>query len=438
MRTPGLPLPESSRDDDRTLLPDLDATVLMPAPGGQATIVMPRPAIRSARPAVDLQRLVAGVNPLLSGASVLLALIAQLRATTDHADPAGLRRLLLVHVGDFEAVAAGAGVPRPRISAARYLLCTFDDEAIAATPRGASAGPSLLQEFHDERDGGEKVFELLERLMAEPAANRDLLELFYVCLALGFEGHYRGRPNGRALLDAAAARILDAVRPAQDAPDSSLSANWRGVSVGAGRLAVLPLWVVIALASALLIGLMLLLNGRLDTVADPVFRQMHAAPAALQLDRSQAAARPRLAPLLSSDVASGALTVRDESLRSVLTLASDPLFVAGSARLEAEQGELLGRIAAALKAQPGQIAVIGHTDDTPVASLQYPTNWHLSRERAIAVMSALAERGAPANRLRAEGRADAEPLQPNNGPAQRAGNRRVEIELRLPRPEETP
>jgi type VI secretion system protein ImpK len=67
--------------------------------------------------------------------------------------------------------------------------------------------------------------------------------------------------------------------------------------------------------------------------------------------------------------------------------------------------------------------------------LQFPSAWHLSRARAQAVLDELVRQGLPAERLHAEGRADAEPLAPGHSAAERARNRRVEIELRLPRPE---
>ena len=77
-----------------------------------------------------------------------------------------------------------------------------------------------------------------------------------------------------------------------------------------------------------------------------------------------------------------------------------------------------------------------NTDDQPVVSPQFPSSWHLTRERALAVQAALVQYGMRAGRSRAEGRADAEPLAPNADEAQRARNRRIEIELRLLRPDE--
>jgi type VI secretion system protein ImpK len=110
------------------------------------------------------------------------------------------------------------------------------------------------------------------------------------------------------------------------------------------------------------------------------------------------------------------------------------LFVPGSASIETRQTGLLAGVAQVLKATPGQIAVIGHTDNSPVGSPQFPTQWHLSNERAKAVMAALVHAGLGAERVRAEGRADAEPLLPNDSPTAQARNRRIEVELHVPRP----
>ncbi|HJW11677.1 MAG TPA: type IVB secretion system protein IcmH/DotU, partial [Albitalea sp.] len=402
-------------DDDRTVIAaaDPDRTILMPSPGGQATVATRRARAGGAKSgaAVELQRLVAGVNPLLGAANVLLALVAQLRATTAHADPAGLRRQLLERVNEFETLAGGAGVPAHQVSAARYLLCSFLDEVIEATPWGAGgtwAQRNLLQEFHDERSGGDKAFKLLEKLGEDVVGNRHLLELFYVCLALGFEGRYRGARNGREQLDAIAERVLESVRPMKERqPVRSLSLHWEGVATRGNRdLSVLPLWVVFVLGAALVLGTVLLLNAQLGAQASPLFRQIHELAAALRVERPAVAAKPRLAPLLAADVASGAVEVRDEALRSVLTLPADALFVPGSARVEPQQMALLSRVAGALKGLNGQIVVVGHTDDAPTASLQFPSNWHLSRERAQAALAALVQQGLPAERARAEGRAD--------------------------------
>jgi type VI secretion system protein ImpK len=422
---------------------DPDRTILVPRPGGQVKRP-PAPASVNGEASIDAPaewpRPEGGLNPLVGAANPLLAPLAQLRAATSHPGTAVLRRRLIEGVKAFEASAAESGVAPSEISAARYLLCSFIDEVVEATPWGAGgvwAEHNLLQEFHGERWGGDKVFKLLEKLGEDVAGHVDLLELFYVCLALGFEGRYRGVANGQAQLDAIADRVLQVTRPAKNRHASrTLSLRWQGVDRPARKaLPALPLWAGFALGGALLLGGFLWLNARLDAVTRPVFQQIHAVPAALAMDRSAAAAKPRLAPLLQGDIDSAAIAVRDDVQRSVITLPADALFVAGSARIAAGQIDLLRRIAQALKGQPGQIVVIGHTDDTHTASLQFPSNWHLSRERALAVLDVLAQQGHPSERLRAEGRADVEPLVPNDSPQARARNRRIDIELMLPRPD---
>jgi len=73
--------------------------------------------------------------------------------------------------------------------------------------------------------------------------------------------------------------------------------------------------------------------------------------------------------------------------------------------------------------------VTGHTDNSPMRSARFPSNWHLSEERARTVRDLLVAHQVPADRITAEGRADSEPIVANDTPANRAQNRRVEITL---------
>jgi type VI secretion system protein ImpK len=114
--------------------------------------------------------------------------------------------------------------------------------------------------------------------------------------------------------------------------------------------------------------------------------------------------------------------------RSVVTLHGDNVFRPGSAEVSAPVRPLIERIAAALNAVPGNVLVTGHTDDRPIRSARFPSNWELSQERAANVRDLLAATVPPA-RLKAEGKGDADPVAPNDSPAGRARNRRVEVTL---------
>ena len=427
--------------DDRTVLIDPERTLLIPRPGGRASPSRGRrPAHGATNPGATLQHLVAGINPLLVAAGPLLALQAQLRATIAHNDRPGLQRQLLGLIGEFEESARASGVSRPQVIAARYLLCTFIDEAIAATPWGANPPPGtkgLLHEFHDEESGADKVFELLDRLSADPQANAPLLELFYVCITLGLQGRYASLPNGRAQLDALAARLFEGTRPARQPTDvRTLSQHWAGERRRPPTFAVVPLWITLVVGAALVLAAVMWMSSRLSRQATGLLQQLHEVQTSVAATpAATAAAKPRLAPLLADDLNAGAVDVSDEAQRSVVTLSADTLFVPGTAQLQTSQRDRLRRIAQALAGLPGRVEVVGHTDDQPQESLRFPSNWHLSRERARAVAAALVESGLPAARVRAEGRAETEPRAVNDGPDGRARNRRVEVQLLLPRPE---
>ena len=121
---------------------------------------------------------------------------------------------------------------------------------------------------------------------------------------------------------------------------------------------------------------------------------------------------------------------------SILEMDSTALFASGQAVLSTEGQNLLRGILPDLNKDPDfTITVEGHTDDQPIATAQFPSNWELSTARAAAVVRYLIEMGIPPARLRATGYADAAPKVPNRNeaglaiPDNQAQNRRVVIKL---------
>jgi type VI secretion system protein ImpK len=103
------------------------------------------------------------------------------------------------------------------------------------------------------------------------------------------------------------------------------------------------------------------------------------------------------------------------------------LFASGSADLRPEFVPLLIRIAAALNDQPGTIQVIGHTDDQPIHTLRFPSNYDLSLARARSVGAMIQAHLHEPNRVQEEGRGDTQPIAPNVTPAGRQQNRRIDL-----------
>lgn len=412
---------------------DTQRTFVRPNPGGRTGIQRVADAPSDA---ADTAAPVAGLNPLVTHANRLLLAVTQLRATRRVDDPAALRDTLAQAVRDFAAQAAASGIAPERVMAARYVLCTMIDEAAADTPWGGSgvwARNSLLSMFHNETWGGEKVFQLMARLAEKPAANRDLLELIYAALALGFEGRYRVEGNGRAQLEAVRDRLAQIIAGQRGPHPAALAEHWRGQPVAPRRvLAWLPLAATAAVMLLLLAAVHIGLSASLGRRSDPLYqaiRELRAAPPAAQAAVPPAAA-PRLAQLLQPDIASGRIAVRDLADRSVVVLHGEGLFAPASATLVAEREALVGRVADALARFEGQVLVTGYTDGTPIRdNPRFPSNWHLSQARAETVRGLLLARGLPVARVRADGRADSEPLARDDSAAGRARNRRVEIIL---------
>jgi type VI secretion system protein ImpK len=425
--------------DDPFASLDSQRTFAKPNPGGWPG-ALPGPAEPSAQADAAEPSTVTdhGLTPLLAAANRLLLLVPPLRQTRQVSNAATLRAALAQGIRDFEAAAQALGIAPERVMAARYVLCTMLDEAAADTPWGGGGvwgRHSLLAEFHNEAFGGEKVFQLMARLAEKPDANRDLLELVYTAVSLGFEGRYRVIPNGRAQLEAVRGKLAQLIRQQRGPYPAELAEHWAAEPVAQRRaLSWLPLALSAALGVLLLgavyAGFALSLGDR----ADPVYARIQGlrlAPPVAPV--AQPAALPRLAVALQADVRAGLVAVRDEVDRSVVTLKGDGLFASGSATLANEREALLRRVADALVRVGGEVLVTGHTDNTPMRTLRFPSNWHLSEERARAVRQLLVAGGVPAERVHAEGRADGEPVVRNDSDDNRRLNRRVEIVLQTTR-----
>ena len=85
------------------------------------------------------------------------------------------------------------------------------------------------------------------------------------------------------------------------------------------------------------------------------------------------------------------------------------------------------RVAQAASSVGTRVLVTGHTDNQAIRSVRFPSNWQLSQERAASVRTLLLQAGWPAAMVRAEGRAEGEPIADNAQAAGRAANRRVEL-----------
>lgn len=131
---------------------------------------------------------------------------------------------------------------------------------------------------------------------------------------------------------------------------------------------------------------------------------------------------------LKSLIDTGAIQVKFVKGRMVVTLGSDVLFKAGSAALSAEGKSALRDVTAQLVRLDGKdFQVEGHTDNVPIKTAEFPSNWALASARALRVVDTMIGAGMPADRVSAASYADTRPAAPNDTAESRAKNRRIEI-----------
>ena len=115
-----------------------------------------------------------------------------------------------------------------------------------------------------------------------------------------------------------------------------------------------------------------------------------------------------------------------------MDISAGTLFRTGEAVLQPGSLDVLRQVAGVLSKEDMPVEVEGHTDDIPIATVQFPSNWELSSARASSVVRVLVDNGVAAKRLTAVGLASNQPLVPNDSTENRARNRRVTITIASP------
>ncbi len=137
----------------------------------------------------------------------------------------------------------------------------------------------------------------------------------------------------------------------------------------------------------------------------------------------------RLRDIFKQEIANGQLLIRRDATDVVIQILEKDSFASGSAELEPGSLDALRKIGRLLTGLGGAVRVSGHTDNVPIRNGQYRSNWDLSAARAASVAHELLLSGLEPKRLVVSGYADTQPRVPNDTPANRALNRRVDITL---------
>lgn len=217
-----------------------------------------------------------GLNPLVNAATFLLLEIIKIKKGHIE-DIEELRNRLEAEVRSFNNQAQTIGLRESEWNAARYLLCTALDECVTSSKIPGAVGEwsskSLLSTFHKETHGGEIFFQVLDRIMQQPATNLYLLELIYLLLSLGFEGKYRLQDRGPLKLESLRDSLFRQIRLLRGEPSPDLSKKLDQRTFKNKTYAYVPMWFI---ASAVVFCLAVTFWGfssTLDKKAEPLLAQ---------------------------------------------------------------------------------------------------------------------------------------------------------------------
>ncbi len=426
---------------------DSEATIIRPRPGGRGGAA---PAAAAPAPAGPVVVPAVGASPLLAAAAPLLAAAVRIGASRGAPpDPEQLRRAMVEAVREFEKRALATGLDTRSLRAARYALCATIDDMVLSTPWGSTstwAAQSLTSIFHNEVSGGERFFDILEDMQKDLGRHSEVVELMYFCASLGFEGRYRVMPRGIAALTELRDSIYRTIRQRRGDFERDLSPRWKGLNLGYKPLAqVVPVWVLALATLGAACLIYVLFSFSLSGAAGVAYAELAAlppkgavtvprpAPVAPPPPPTEAAvaslASPDLHKFLAPEIKAGQVQVFEDPQSITVRLINRQMFGSGSATLNPSYLPLLHRIGDALKTEPGDVIVNGYSDNQPIHTVQFPSNWQLSQARADAVAGVLRSVLGDPKRVRAMGKGDADPIATNATPAGREQNRRTEVVL---------
>jgi type VI secretion system protein ImpK len=395
-----------------------------------------------------------GRSPLAVAAEPLLDLLARVGTgaqTTRVSNAEALRESAVRALQDFETEGRAAGVSDEQLRAAHYALCAALDDTVLATPWGQAsswATRSLSSTFHQDVRSGERFFDLLSGMQKEPGRYLQALEICYFCLALGLRGRYRLDSRGSAEIERIREGLYQLLARLNGAWERELSPRWQGVDAPhRGPARSVPLWVFGAAALALLAFAYVFASGWISSKGDAAQQRLAGLPPVkppvIQREvapvppAAAAAAAPgaveRFRKFLEPEISAGLLVVEGDAQRLIVRIKGRGMFNSGSADLQPPFVTLLRRVGEALRAEPGRVTVLGHSDNQPIRTVRFPSNFELSAARANSAMVVLVAATDQAERFTSAGRADTEPLTANDTPEGRETNRRIEIVVSLGR-----
>ncbi|RQS26685.1 type IV secretion protein DotU [Burkholderia sp. Bp8992] len=381
--------------------------------------------------AVRLRGAEQAVNPLLESARILLLALADTPAGLEPDAVAQRRWWLEQELRMFARVCNELKLHSDHVVRASYCLCAALDEAAMQMQwgKGGATGidwqsNSLAVALGHDRQGSDRVFQLIDEALGRPREHLDLIELYQNVLDLGFKGRYRFANDGSVRLQTVREAVHQVVMTGgfgsvRDGapirlPRQSIVDPWvRPAPVRRTRW-----WIGASLAVALLFG-----AGGYAAVG----HWMHGKPATMT--SSLEALSEQLGLSLRDEMAAGNIELRRDTATNALILRFNGMYASGDATVAPWWASMMATVGRTIAASvpAAHVQVVGYTDNVPAGATSRDNNQALSEARARQVARILAAAGVPMHNISATGQSDAYPLADNGTAPGRSRNRRVEV-----------
>ncbi len=364
-------------------------------------------------------------NAYIAAAMPLLLLVENIRSWPTR-NAAEVRPPIVRELQYFQQHLQKKNYPQEDINHLSYLLCTYIDGIFNGLQTPDSYNQSLLVEFHRDAWGGEDCFEHLRVYMNSPKQYREVLEFYDLIMCLGFDGKYQMIEHGAVLLMDLRSRLHTQLY-GQDATQSLAIAQ---AVKGSPRRQYIKALKIFTYGFALCLcayGVTAwYLHQQSQQIRSNILTWVLPEPRKINIMET-------LPNPLSNILNEGWLEVRKDPRGWLLIFTSDGAFRTGEATLSEEfiNKKNIERLGLALAPWPGDIEVIGHTDNKPFRSTSGNNNLKLSAARASVVADKLREstqiNETHQREISAIGRGESDPLADNATEEGRKRNRRVDI-----------
>jgi len=220
-------------------------------------------------------------TPVLAGlpdlAADILSFIQSIRKAADPGEYEPFRAKAEDLFRSFETRAKESDIPDPMIQLAKYALVAFLDETIMTSNWALKepwGGNPLQLIYFNDFSAGEEFFTKLESLRnTDDPVKLDVLEVYYLCMAVGFKGKYadlKGMEKIKVLLES----LSKEIRRVRLKGTEGLSPNWQPADQGANLVKEFPVWIIVVGCGAVLLVLYAVLSTILGRVADGVIQSV--------------------------------------------------------------------------------------------------------------------------------------------------------------------